>query len=346
MPWSPSTALSAPCAPPLALAACFLLLAPLLLGLVVVALFLFRHGGRRLLLLELLVIKLPVAGQWFRADHEVRRDPGNVQVRLVVLVLLQSEELERYGRLLHAPDPRELPCDLAILTDLRGLRADLPELPPVPRKERMEVHLLPGRGEVVHVDRDDMLLIVRDGLLDPHDPHDLRDRPVQARGLLAPDRGALLRDGGEGLLDDVELLAGLHLPLFLREVRLQTAADFLEGEVEFRQDLRDRRDGFLPLVRVRHLRRADVQEKDRGPVGEPLPAALLEAVSPPVDVGGGLCGGASASLVEQGSAIRETETLHGLIGRQIAAKHDAHLDLERIALPPRRGPGAGGGGGR
>src|SRR3990170_7628644 len=102
MPWSSSTAFSEPWAPPEGLAACFLLIPQLLLGLVVVDLFLFRLGRRRLFLLELLVVQLPVPGQGLRADHKVRRDAGHVQVRLLVLVLLEPEELERHGRLLHA----------------------------------------------------------------------------------------------------------------------------------------------------------------------------------------------------------------------------------------------------
>src|SRR3990172_6057046 len=344
MSCSSSTAFSAPWAPPLGLAACFLLIVELLCRLVVVDLaFLFRRGRRLFLLLELLVVQLPVARQRLRADHEVRRDAAHVQVRFIVLALFEPLQLEGHGRLLDAPDPFELPGDLPVLPDVVRLRADLPELPPVPGEERVEVQLLPGGREVVHVDRDRVLLVrERHGLLDPDDAHDLRDARVEARHLLPDDGGALLGDERQHALHDVELLVGLRLALFLHEVRLQTAADLLEREVELRQDLRDRRDGLLRLVRVRHLGRAHVEEEDRRSVGEALPSALLEAVSPPVDVGGGLCEGASARLVEQGGAIRETENLHGLIGGQIAAKHDAHFDLERVALPHRRVQGQGG----
>src|SRR3990170_2554712 len=344
MSCSSSTAFSAPCAPPLGLAACFLLIVELLCRLVVVDLaLLFRRRRRLFLLLELLVVQLPVAGQRLRADHELRRDAAHVQVRFIVLALIEPLELEGHGRLLDAPDALELPRDLPVLPHVVRLRADLPQLPPVPGEERMEVQLLPRGREVVHVDRHRVLLVrERHGLLDPDDAHDLRDRRVEARHLLPDDGGALLGDERQHALHDVELLVGLRLALFLHEVRLQTAADLLEREVELRQDLRDRRDGLLRLVRVRHLGRAHVEEEDRRSVGEALPSALLEAVSPPVDVGGGLCEGASARLVEQGGAIRETENLHGLIGGQIAAKHDAHFDLERVALPHRRVPGQGG----
>src|SRR6058998_2619536 len=74
-----------------------------------------------------------------------------------------------------------------------------------------------------------------------------------------------------------------------------------------------------------------MDEDDRGAERQALPAALLQAVPPPVDVRDGLCERTPARLVQERHPVRESEDLDRLVGREVSAIDDPDLGLERIS---------------
>src|SRR2546427_13181440 len=121
----------------------------------------------------------------------------------------------------------------------------------------------------------------------------------------------------------------------LREMRLEPASALLQREVQLRHDLVSGRDGLFRLGGVRHLRRAEVDEDDRGAEREALSAALLQAVPPPVDVRHSLRESAPARLAQEGHPGRESEDLDRLVGRKVSAIDDPDLDLEWVSRVDR-----------
>ncbi len=209
----------------------------------------------------------------------------------------------------------------------------------------MQVELLPRIGEIVHVDRDLvllLLLVVGNLLVDPHDAHNLRDRRVEGRDHLSNDLGRFLRDAWEDELDDLELLPRLRAVGLLGQVGLEAAPALFEGEVQFSHDLVHGRHGLLGLRGEGDLRRADVHEDDRRAEGDALPPALLEAVAAPVHLGHSLRQRAAARLVHERDAVREAKDFHGLVRKKVPSVDDAHLHLEGVARVDGRFTGHGG----
>src|SRR2546428_777272 len=317
----------------------FLFVIEVLLRLVVVDLaFFLRIGRGSFLPFELPVVQSPISRQGFCPDDEPRVDSAHVDLRLVVLCLVEPFQSEAHRGFRNAVDPLEFPRNLTVLADLCRLRFERLRLKAA-REEHVEVQLFSRGGEVVRSNRDGVplvLFVVGDPLVHPDDAHDLCDRRIQNRDFLVHDLRGLLRDPREDALDDFELLLRLRSVSFLREVGLEAPAALLQGEVEFRGNFLDWRHGLLRLGSERDLRRAEVDQDDGGPEGDPLAAPLLEAVAAPVDRRDGVRQGATAGLVQEGHAICEAQHLDGLVRRQVPSVHNSDFDLERVARIDRR----------
>src|SRR5437867_3643077 len=84
-----------------------------------------------------------------------------------------------------------------------------------------------------------------------------------------------------------------------------------------------------------------MDEDDRGAERQALPAALLQAVPPPVDVRDGLCERTPARLVQERHPVRKPEDLDRLVRRKVSAIDNPDLDLERISRVDRGIPREG-----
>src|SRR3989454_8674278 len=315
-----------------------------LLRLVVVDLaFFLRIGRGSFLPFELPVVQFPISRQGFCPDDEPRVDSAHVDLRLVVLCLVEPFQGETHRGFRNAVDPLEFPRNLTVLADLCRLRFERLRLKAA-REEHVEVQLFSRGGEGVRSNRDGVplvLFVVRDPLVHPDDAHDLCDRRIQNRDFLVHDLRGLLRDPREDALDDFELLLRLWSVSFLREVGLEAPAALLQGEVEFRGNFLDWRHGLLRFGSERDLRRAEVDQDDGGPEGDSLAAALLETIAGPDDARAGGAQGRPAGLAREGHAVCEAKDFDRLVGRQVPALHNPDFDLERVARVDRRVPRQG-----
>src|SRR5256712_98684 len=322
----------------------FLFVIEVLLRLVVVDLaFFLRIGRGSFLPFELPVVQSPISRQGFCPDDEPRVDSAHVDLRLVVLCLVEPFQSETHRGFRNAVDPLEFPRNLTVLADLCRLRFERLRLKAA-REEHVEVQLFSRGGEVVRSNRDGVplvLFVVGDPLVHPDDAHDLCDRRIQNRDFLVHDLRGLLRDPREDALDDFELLLRLRSVSFLREVGLEAPAALLQGEVEFRGNFLDWRHGLLRFGSERDLRRGEVDQDDGGPEGDSLAAALLETIAAPVDARDGVAQGATAGLVKEGHAGWEPKYFDRLVGREVPAVHNPVFDLERVARVDRRVPRQG-----
>src|SRR5581483_3085816 len=285
-------------------------------------------GGDGLHRLDLDAGELLLALPGLGADDKLLVDALHVEVRLVEVGGVQPREQEGERLRLARGDALDLPRDEAVL-HLLGLGGDVGGRDVV-RDRAVE---LEGLAEVAVVrDLDgDLEPLLRHGLDlvgDHHVVHDARDDGLVVGDGLAQHGGALLRDLGDDLADDLLLLLHARELGLLANVAAHLARALAQREDDLVADLVDVRDGLLGLAGEGDVHRRDVDEEHDGADGDALAAALVKLVAAPVHAlyGGGA--DARALLVEEGHAVGEADDAHGLVLGEPAAVGEARLHDE------------------
>ena len=186
-------------------------------------------------------------------------------------------------------------------------------------------------------------LLVPDGrTLSDDGPHDFGDGTGQVGDGPLEDGSRLCGDGGNDVVDELELFLHLDHLFLLLKVLAKSTAHFEHGLADLVHDLCVIGQRFLCFGGELNVGAGKMDQNGRGPLRHTPPSCLVKPVLPPIHRFDGLGQQATALLIHQRYTVGKSQHLHGFVSRHTVAENQADFNLVGVTLGHGGGTGHGG----